>query len=104
MEDGSGFASKMEDRRLKLGQANPFEDRRSKIEVGEASLRAFPNLPSSSYDLPSMIMTFDVIEDNFPQSGLEAAALRSKVVSAGKLVSGLLRSTEERKRSVRCNS
>lgn len=101
MEDGSGFASKMEDRRLKLGQANPFEDRRSKIDVGEASLRAFPNLPSSSYDLPPM--TFDVIEDNFPQSGLEAAALRSEVVSAGKLVSGLIRSTEERKRSVRCN-
>ena len=45
-----------------------------------------------------------VIEDNFPQSGLEAAALRSKVVSAGKLVSGLIRSTEERKRSVRRNS
>lgn len=38
-----------------------------------------------------------VIEDNFPQSGPEAAALRSEVVSAGKLVSGLIRTTEGRK-------
>ena len=39
-----------------------------------------------------------VIEDNFPQSGSKAAALRVEVVSAGKLVSGLIRSTEGRKR------
>jgi four helix bundle protein len=42
-----------------------------------------------------------VIEDNFPQSGPEAAALRSEVVSAGKLVSGLIRATEGRKRGRR---
>jgi four helix bundle protein len=40
-----------------------------------------------------------VIEDNFPRSGSEAAALRSEAVSAGKLVSGLIRSTEGRKGS-----
>jgi hypothetical protein len=38
-----------------------------------------------------------VIEDNFSQSGPEAAALRSEVVSTGKLVSGLIRATEGRK-------
>jgi four helix bundle protein len=38
-----------------------------------------------------------VIEDNFPQSASEATVLRDKVVSVGKLVSGLIRSTEERK-------
>jgi four helix bundle protein len=35
-----------------------------------------------------------VIEDNFPDSASTAAALRSEVVSSGKLVSGLIRSTE----------
>jgi four helix bundle protein len=38
-----------------------------------------------------------VIEDNFPQSASEAVALRDEVVSVGKLVSGLIRSTEGRK-------
>jgi four helix bundle protein len=38
-----------------------------------------------------------VIEDNFPQSALGAAALRDQVSSVGKLVSGLIRSTEGRK-------
>jgi hypothetical protein len=45
-----------------------------------------------------------VIEDNFPQSASEAVALRDEVVSVGKLVSGLIRSTEKRKRSIRRNS
>lgn len=40
-----------------------------------------------------------VIEDNFPQSASEAAGLRNEIVSVGKLVSGLMRSTEERKAS-----
>jgi four helix bundle protein len=38
-----------------------------------------------------------VIEDNFPQSASEAAALRGEIVSVGKLVTGLIRSTEGRK-------
>jgi four helix bundle protein len=39
-----------------------------------------------------------VVEDNFPDSAGEAVALRNEVVSVGKLVSGLIRSTEKRKR------
>ena len=38
-----------------------------------------------------------VIEDNFPHSASDAAALRGEVVSVGKLVTGLIRSTEGRK-------
>jgi four helix bundle protein len=38
-----------------------------------------------------------VIEDNFPQSASGAATLRGEVVSAGKLISGLIQSTERRK-------
>ena len=38
-----------------------------------------------------------VIEDNFPQSASEAIALRGEIVGVGKLVSGLIRSTEDRK-------
>jgi four helix bundle protein len=38
-----------------------------------------------------------VVADNFPDSAAAAVALRNEVVSAGKLVSGLIRSTEERK-------
>ena len=38
-----------------------------------------------------------VISDNYPQSAADAERLRGSAVSVGKLVSGLLRSTEERK-------
>ena len=38
-----------------------------------------------------------VIEDHFPQSASEAIALRGEIVGMGKLVSGLIRSTEDRK-------
>jgi four helix bundle protein len=38
-----------------------------------------------------------VIEDNFPESASAAVNLRDDVVSVGKLVSGLIRSTEERR-------
>jgi len=38
-----------------------------------------------------------VIEDNFPANAVSAAALREEIVSVGKLVSGLIRSTKERK-------
>jgi len=38
-----------------------------------------------------------VIEDNFPESASAAAILRDEVVSVGKLVSGLIRSTEKRR-------
>ena len=38
-----------------------------------------------------------VIEDNFPENAAEAAKLRDQVVSVGKLVSGLIRSTQKRK-------
>ena len=38
-----------------------------------------------------------VIEDHFPQSASEAIALRGEIVGVGKLVSGLIRSTEDRK-------
>src|SRR5438477_6993179 len=38
-----------------------------------------------------------VIEDNFPQLASPSAAMRQEIVVVGKLVSGLLRSTEGRK-------
>jgi four helix bundle protein len=38
-----------------------------------------------------------VVEDNFPTSAPATALLRERVVSVGKLVSGLIRSTEGRK-------
>ena len=38
-----------------------------------------------------------VVEDNFPQSASTAIALRDEIVSVGKLVSGLIKSTEGRK-------
>ena len=38
-----------------------------------------------------------VIEDNFPQNAAQAVELRDEVVSVGKLISGLIRSTENRK-------
>jgi four helix bundle protein len=42
-----------------------------------------------------------VIEDNFPDSAREAAALRDDIAAVGKLISGLIRSTEGRKISAR---
>ncbi|MEY2486347.1 MAG: rRNA-intervening sequence protein [Verrucomicrobiota bacterium] len=38
-----------------------------------------------------------VLEDNFPQDAAQAVQIRDEVVSAGRLISGLIRSTEERK-------
>jgi four helix bundle protein len=38
-----------------------------------------------------------VVEDNFPGSASDSAALRLQIVSIGKLVTGLIRSTERRK-------
>ena len=38
-----------------------------------------------------------VIEDNFPASSSTASELRSQVRSAGRLITGLIRSTEDRK-------
>lgn len=38
-----------------------------------------------------------VVEDNFPDCAASAIKLRAKVVSVGKLISGLMRSTEQRK-------
>ena len=38
-----------------------------------------------------------VIEDNFPQSASQSIVLRDEIVGVGKLVSGLIRSTEGRK-------
>jgi four helix bundle protein len=38
-----------------------------------------------------------VIEDNFPKSAPASALLRGQVVSIGKMVSGLIRSTESRR-------
>jgi four helix bundle protein len=37
-----------------------------------------------------------VIEDSFPDSAAAAIALRQEIVSVGKLISGLMRSTEQR--------
>ena len=39
-----------------------------------------------------------VVDDNFPATAQLAAALRNEAVSVGKLISGLIRVTEERKR------
>jgi four helix bundle protein len=38
-----------------------------------------------------------VVEDNFPGSAAETVALRDKIVCAGKLITGLIQSTEKRK-------
>ena len=38
-----------------------------------------------------------VVEDNFPKSAAATGLLREQVISVGKLVSGLIRSTERRK-------
>ena len=38
-----------------------------------------------------------VVEDNFPESASACAVLRGETIAAGKLVSGLVRSTERRK-------
>jgi four helix bundle protein len=38
-----------------------------------------------------------VVEDNFPDSAAAATALGEEIVSLGKLISGLIRSTEQRK-------
>ena len=38
-----------------------------------------------------------VVEDNFPGSAAQAASLRNEVVVVGKLVTGLIRSTAERR-------
>src|SRR5438046_1365130 len=40
-----------------------------------------------------------VIEDNFPAHAVAAGALREEIVSVGKLVTGLIRSTENRRSS-----
>jgi four helix bundle protein len=45
-----------------------------------------------------------VIEDNFSQSASESIALRAEIVGVGKLVSGLIRSTEGRKTSGRLHA
>jgi len=37
------------------------------------------------------------VEDNFPSNGRDAAELRGHVITIGKLLSGLIRSTERRK-------
>lgn len=49
---------------------------------------------SSTAEVRSLLY---VVEDNFPTSALQANAMRDAVVSAGKLISGLIRSTERRK-------
>ena len=49
---------------------------------------------SSAAEVRSLLY---VIEDNFPQLGLVATVLRDEIIVVGKLVSGLLRSTERRK-------
>jgi len=41
-----------------------------------------------------------VIEDNYPRLGLEAVALREKSVQTGKLVTGLIQSTESRRSKI----
>jgi four helix bundle protein len=41
-----------------------------------------------------------VIEDNYPRLSTEAVVMREKVVATGKLVTGLIHSTESRKSKV----
>ena len=41
-----------------------------------------------------------VIEDNYPRLSAEAVAMRDKSVQTGKLVTGLIRSTESRKSKI----
>jgi hypothetical protein len=40
---------------------------------------------------------FYVVEDNYPAARPETVALRNEAIAVGKLVSGLIRSTEKRK-------
>jgi four helix bundle protein len=41
-----------------------------------------------------------VVEDNYPRVNVEAVAMREKAVQTGKLVTGLIRSTESRKSKI----
>jgi len=49
---------------------------------------------SSAAEVRSLLY---VIEDNFPKSAKNVVALRNQVISVGKLISGLIRSTQSRK-------
>jgi four helix bundle protein len=51
---------------------------------------------SSAAEVRSLLY---VIADNFPKSAQSAVVLRNQVISVGKLVSGLIRSTQSRKSS-----
>jgi four helix bundle protein len=54
----------------------------------------YNNARGSAAEVRSLLY---VIEENFPKSAPASALLRGQVVSTGKLVSGLIRSTENRK-------
>ena len=57
-------------------------------------LQAYNVARGSSAEVRSLLY---VIEDNFPESASEAAKLRDEVVAVGKLVTGLIKSTESRR-------
>ena len=59
-------------------------------------IQAYNVARGSSAEVRSLLY---VIEDNFPESGERAIALRDKIVTTGKLITGLIRSTEQRKSS-----
>jgi four helix bundle protein len=57
-------------------------------------LQAYNIARGSAAEVRSLLY---VIEDNFPETARAAVALRDEVVAVGKLLSGLIRSTEQRK-------
>ena len=61
--------------------------------VGEKA-QSYNIARGSSAEVRSLLY---VVEDNFPQSTSQATILRDEVVTVGKLISGLIRSTAERR-------
>ena len=57
-------------------------------------LQAYNVTRGSSAEVRSLLY---VIEDNYPEAAATAVALRAEAIAVGKLVSGLIQSTENRK-------
>jgi len=64
-----------------------------RVHIGE-KLQAYNVARGSTAEVRSLLY---VIEDNFPGSASSAGQLRTEAVAVGKLVTGLIQSTESRK-------
>jgi hypothetical protein len=90
VDGNAGFAAmRLQSKRCTRRRAEGFErlHLQEKLQFYNVARGSTAEVRSLSY----------VIEDNFPQLASASAAMRQKIVVAGKLVSGLIRSTESRK-------